>query len=100
MSFAIKALFPRARGRLAALVVRKIVIDKTNVYPRHIHDNANVDVMNGLLQRAKHAACGYPHVQSFVTRAYPRISQLKHLRENPFAPATPRPSVRTAHSCT
>lgn len=52
--------------------------------------NAYVEAMNGLLQQAKRAARGFRTTENFIAIAYLRMSKLKHLPANPFAPAVPR----------
>jgi transposase len=49
--------------------------------------NAFVEAMNGLLQQAKRAARGFRTSANFIAIAYLRMSKLKHLPANPFAPA-------------
>ena len=49
--------------------------------------NAFVEAMNGLLQQAKRAARGFRTSTNFIAIAYLRMSKLKHLPANPFAPA-------------
>jgi transposase len=49
--------------------------------------NAFVEAMNGLLQQAKRAARGFRTSANFIAIAYLRMSKLKHLPANPFAPS-------------
>jgi hypothetical protein len=53
--------------------------------------------MNGLLQQAKRAARGFRTTENFIATAYLRMSKLKHLPANPFAPAVPREFGVTVH---
>jgi transposase len=46
-----------------------------------------VEAMNGLLQQAKRAARGFRTSANFIAIAYLRMSKLKHLPANPFAPS-------------
>ena len=50
--------------------------------------NAFVEAMNGLLQQAKHAACGFRTTRNFIAIAYLRMSRLKHLPVHPVVPAS------------
>lgn len=59
--------------------------------------NAYVEAMNGLLQQAKRAARGFRTTENFIAIAYLRMSKLKHLPANPFAPAVPREFGVTVH---
>lgn len=43
--------------------------------------------MNGLPQQAKRAVRGYRTGSNFIAIAYLRMSKLKRLHANPFAPA-------------
>jgi transposase len=52
--------------------------------------NAFVEAMNGNLQQAKRAARGYRTSKNFISIAYLRLSRLKHLPDDPFAPAAAR----------
>lgn len=61
--------------------------------------NAFVEAMNGLMQNTKRAARGFRTSKNFIAIAYLRLSKLKHLPVNPFAPAAPRFAGLITHRC-
>lgn len=61
--------------------------------------NAFVEAMNGLLQQTKTAARGFRTAENFIAIAYLRMSKLKHLPDNPLAPAAPRSLGCYRHVC-